>query len=174
MQIRFIIAVISFFATFGISSTLTKLLIGTNAPQSSFVYSENNRSAHRKIVNLLRQDIANGERRFRRLPANGLAETSKHAVYTQVVNQYVNDSESIDDSDLPQDFQAAWRDHMSAWRTHAEYLQKIQDFAAENEFNLTDRRVLRKYRKQNDEISRTWYKALRIARSYGDLPSDIY
>ncbi len=150
---KFITAVVAFSITFGFSTVLAGLL------------GENNQTGQ-KISSLLERDIANGQE---------MEEISRFAYspfeYAEVVTGYVDNSQAIDDTNLPPDFRIAWQTHMQAWRTHANFLnpsncKKKKMSAAEIPHLIT---------KQKYEITTTWLDVLRIARRHGAvIPFNAY
>ena len=82
------------------------------------------------VVELLRQDIRNGEvRRFEIYELFKEAEASSEFSvehYAEYVQEYVDKSQSMDDYDLPSDFRSAWRQHMKAWRDYSNFLEQIE------------------------------------------------
>ena len=83
--------------------------------------------------------------------------------YTEFVSDYVNKSENMDDAGLPSDFQRSWREHMKAWRNYSNFLNK----RAISSHKMSDAEFNEYEFEFNLEINRTWYKTLRIGRSYG-------
>ncbi len=172
MKLKHILAIIAFFATF----IFSVLLIGVPVKKTScFTYNftnsshTHNRATQRKITDLLKRDIANGDFRDLNIRANSnfYLDDTFHipASFVDTVEDYVSKSESINDADLPADFQNAWRDHMKAWRDHADFLETSQTSCLMRSLDSDDMR--RVYLSQDREISRTWYKVLRVAKSHG-------
>ncbi len=160
-----IISIVAFTVTFGFSVVLVGLLFGF--PQNELGYSTVSRSTCadqtcRNIENLIYQDIKNGDLRNYKI-SNSIRSEISYNQYTEFVENYVNQSESMEDYDFPADFQAAWRNHMKAWRDYSDFLnnqarssKKLSraDFSKiDNDFNV--------------EINKTWYETLSIGRSYG-------
>lgn len=113
-----------------------------------------------KISALLIQDIENGrQRNFE------MADADTDYAFSTL--DYVENSEAINDSDLPQDFQNAWHAHMNAWHKHANYLAKIEDEDETSEDVTISRNI--------SEINRTWWEVLRVARRHGaTIPREAY
>ncbi len=176
MKTRIIAAVLSFSATFGCSTALMQFATETPAPQS-YVLRSNNYQTQQKVLLLLDQDISNNKTRrksLRRFEGDYKPPFTQFSLaeYSRAVNRYVNESESLDDSDLPRDFQYAWRAHMRVWREHAEMLNQMQD--ASKVRTMDSREIAQRFYAQNEAISSTWYRVLRIAANYGAFPNDPY
>lgn len=171
MNIKIITAIIAFVATFGTSSALTKFFVGTNAPLSFFKTAVDAQT-QQKMLTLIRQDIKNGEGRFDQLiETNYRGEscpTARLATYSKAVAEYQTKSASMDDADLPADFQAAWRQHMKAWLDHAVLVEKLKVSVENGETSIEE--VYEELDNQPNEINRTWYKTLRIADKYKGNP----
>lgn len=168
MKLKHILAIIAFFATF----IFSVLLIGVPVKETSSFASVSHthtRATQREITNLLKQDIANGD--FRELNVNAYknyssdGDFSNRMTYGDTINRYVTDSESISDANLPSDFQNAWRDHLRAWRSHADFADISQTSCLMRGLDSFDLRLI--YLEQGAEINRTWYKVLRVAKSHG-------
>lgn len=181
MRSKAVLSIIAFLAAFGISVAVTP-----RAPKSTVSpYVKRNCSetiTASKITNLLRQDIENGHARDRKIDGFNNYGSSRRAYlvnFTKTIDEYADASASIDDSDLPNDFKAAWREHMTAWKNHSDFL---------NEYTYVPRRRVngigsgegieiprRQYSEQTKEISDTWFEVLRIARKYDAyIPPDAY
>lgn len=106
-----------------------------------------------KITQIIAKDIENGMNRRQDFSRD-------YYVYALATNDYVTVSENLDVSDLPSDFQAAWQKHMQAWRTHSDFLNEA---GKSSEIDSDFREISSR---QINEINRTWYEVIRIARSY--------
>jgi hypothetical protein len=164
------ISIVAFTLTFGFSVVLVGLLFGF--PQLSFDYSQSaqtkniDQSAY-DIWRLISQDELNGTMRDSSVIKMDLSTQDKVAIatYAKQVDRYLIKSTSLDDSRLPSDFRAAWQEHMKAWENYSEFLNKRNESKAavsNEEFNNLEQ-------KYDEEISRTWFETLRIARSYGAI-----
>ena len=152
MKMKFITAIVAFSITFGFSTVLAGLL------------GENNQTAQR-ISDLLKQDIANGQQMDEIYQSNSSFE------FAEAVNEYVNSSQAIDDTNLPSDFRFVWRTHMEAWRAHADFLIRTDCMRKRMSAEETSRVTI----EQKYEIITTWMNVLRIARRYGAvIPSNAY
>ncbi|MEK7723642.1 MAG: hypothetical protein AAB336_04785, partial [Acidobacteriota bacterium] len=91
-------------------------------------------------------------------------------VYLAVrTNDYVSASENINVDGLPAEFQDAWQRHMQAWRNHTNYLnEKRFDRGFNSNYDAISS-------DQINEINRTWWEVLRIARQNGaKIPRNAY
>ena len=172
MKFKHILAIIAFFATF----IFSVLLIGVPVKKTS-CFTRNfssaahthNRTTQRKITNLLKRDIANGD--FRDLNIRASSDFYSDDTfgipsnYVDEVEDYVSQSEQLNDADLPYNFQNAWREHMRAWREHADFLETSQTSCLMRSLDSDD--IRRVYLSQNAEITKTWHKVLRVAKSHG-------
>ena len=132
----------------------------------------------KSISDFLAQDVSNGRDRdlaVRSIYREDLSseEIYSSAAYTQIINEYTEQSESLDDSGLPEEFQTAWQSHVQAWREHANFLN-------ENKTRCKMRKVkgeefVRTFKQQDAEITATWFKVLSVARKHGVyIPVDYY
>lgn len=168
MNTKIIIALITFCTTFGFSAGLTKLFVGS-APQPAFSYRKQTDNApRREILSLLDSDIRNGRLRDRKIFAAGNPFESDAAfrIYVVESENYANSSAALDDSDLPADLQAAWREHMQVWAEHSRFLKETA--------TLNNAEAMRVYRQSDREITRTWFNVLRTAARYGAYPANAY
>lgn len=175
MKTKIITAIIAFAATFLSSAALTGLLVGKRVLPVSTVYRTVSAQTQKRILILLRQDISNGEKRD-----NALFQTEYYrqplsavsvGVYAEVIGEYQTKSASINDTDLPQDFQSAWRQHMKAWRDHSVFLDQLKQ-SAETQ-SMTAQEIAGRLNDRDDAINRTWYKVLRIASKYNANPYEV-
>lgn len=135
----------------------------------------------KSISDFLAQDAGNGFERDVYAQSLFGEDISKVDVYTssayqQIIGEYTEKSENLDDSGLPADFQAAWRDHVAAWRDHANFLNKNNgNHCKMHKQKINDDEFARAYTQQDMEITRTWYKVLAVARQHGVcIPRDYY
>ena len=158
-MMKFITGIVAFTLTFAFSVAL----IGF--PQVDFLPSEirGNSQTQQNIASLLHRDVRNGEERFDKIDFQ--SEKSVYfEEYTKAVNEYVDKSASMNDADLPPDFQVAWREHMRAWRDYADFLNSSETV---NASSCSFSRLEDSY---NREISVTWSEVLQIGREYGANP----
>ena len=153
---KFITGIVAFTLTFVFSVALVGF------PKADFLPFEAQFSSPtaRNIASLVQRDVRNGDERFNKI--NFSAErTAYFEAYSDAVNEYVDKSESMDDVDLPADFQTAWREHMKAWRDYSNFLNKCGTKKMDDsEFGQLDRTY-------NREISVTWQEVLQVGREYG-------
>jgi succinate dehydrogenase/fumarate reductase flavoprotein subunit len=151
MKTKNILHLVAFVLTFAVSVSV-----------AGVVKSFQGLSTGEKITNVLSQDINNGlsRRTNYKNSINYIAEKT---------DEYVSASEKLNVSGLPEDFQAAWQKHMQAWRIHADYLNERK---YSREFNADYDAVSAN---QSNEINRTWYEVLRVARENGaKIPRNAY
>lgn len=168
MKTKHYTALFAFVATFAISATVAGFF---KIEQGAFVLWDETKTAQ-KITELLSKDIANGRERI-------LNED-----YAITTLSYVDNSESLDDSNLPSDFRQAWRAHMKAWRSHSDFLNntpryvEVSAHRTANEYrtaNESSRRVRKLFSQNVNEINRTWSKVLKIAEKHGaEIPAGAY
>ena len=153
---KFITGIVAFTLTFIFSVAL----IGF--PKADFLPFEirGNNQTQQNISSLLQRDDRNGDERFDKIDFN-TERLTYFAEYTTAVNEYVDKSESMNDADLPTDFQSAWREHMKAWRDYSNFLNKCETKKMDDsDFAQLDKNY-------NREISVTWQEVLQVGREYG-------
>lgn len=159
---KFITGIVAFTLTFGFSVAL----IGF--PKTDFVSFEirENSQEQQNIASLLRRDIRNGRERDKKLDdMDLLSEKPVYSeAYIKIVNEYVDKSSSMDDADLPADFQVVWHEHMQAWQDYADFINSSENI---KKSSCLLSRLEDNY---NQEISVTWYEVLRVGREYGANP----
>ncbi|MDQ4122481.1 MAG: hypothetical protein M3209_13675 [Acidobacteriota bacterium] len=176
MTTKILTAALAFFTTFGFSSLLMQFAL--DKPQTRtgtrWIY---NKPINKQVLRFLESDIRNGQERMGRLSHpewHYMPPFSRPSIaeYSEAVESYINKSGSMDDSELPHDFQIAWREHMKAWRDYSAFLQSLEDFSIEE----SDRRAIRKLHKEKDaQITATWFEVLKIAgKNYGAYPANAY
>jgi hypothetical protein len=151
MKTKSILHLVTFVLTFAVSVTVAgafKSLQGASTAE--------------KITQVLTEDIANGTTRRKKCRNTN--------IYLAVrTNDYVSASEKLDTTGLPNDFRAAWQNHMRAWRNHSDYLN-------ENKYSSGfDADYDEVSARQISEINRTWWEVLRIAKTNGaTIPAGAY
>lgn len=169
MRIKTILSLSTFFTAF----VLSVLLVGVPKDYSynRFVKVYDPQETRLAIQVLLDQDNSNGIERNQTISSlNDAADQadgneSYYTNFAEATEQYVSSSESIEDSNLPSDFQAAWHIHMNAWRDQADYI---------NRMNSSNRTIdSGKYRRQTYKINQSWLQVLRVARKYG-VDTSVY
>ncbi|MDQ3634375.1 MAG: hypothetical protein M3405_07675 [Acidobacteriota bacterium] len=171
---KFISGFTAFILTFVLSVSLVGLLFGFPKLENSqqiFQLRTNNSIAKYKIKSLLKRDVfRNGFARSKKIRSiegyRSMSDVELYSndTYRQAMNEYFIKSSSMNDSNLPRDFQYAWRKHMQAWQKQATYLNSINDVnnsASSSNFHSSS------YSDNTTEINETWYQVLRIAERYG-------
>jgi hypothetical protein len=176
MRSKTILSIAAFIVAFVLSTAFASLFIVKSEylpleyntkKTSCFKNRVNSNYAAGKIETIIKQDISNGRQRRE---VTSLYQTDEEqlsnnnfsfADYAENVEQYVDASSSMDDGELPREFQSAWRKHMKAWRDYSDFLQKTNKNGSNIEhFDRAETRY-------SAEINFTWYEVLRIGRSYG-------
>lgn len=165
MRSKHIIAIAAFFTCFAVSSFLVGLLFPKDTTELYEIVNVRPQAdaADERILVLLRQDVENGDERDGEI-FDYWIENERFlslAAKTRILSEYAENSASIDDSGLPQDFQIAWRKHMEAWADYSDFLRKVENAGMSSE-NIN--RVEWQYER---DINSTWYEVLRVGRSYG-------
>lgn len=175
MNTRIIAAALAFFTTFGFSSLLMRFAYNQPEQQTSrWIYRK---PVNKQVLRFLERDIRNGQQRLAGLSQpegfyTPFVSRFDLIEYSNAVSDYVNKSNSMDDSELPQDLRAAWREHMRAWMGYRNLLKEFQSYSARD---FEDYGVERMHEDRTDEIDRTWFKVLRIAGdNYGAYPANAY
>lgn len=195
-HMKHLFGIVAFALTFGLSTALVGLLFGF--PQNKNTQVENDSTVAKRIEKLLKRDLRNGmlRKRVQHTAYKSWAEkgstdikNGKHSIraFREAVSEYVYASSTMNDSDLPRDFQRAWRMHMKAWKKQAGFLQKFEELEFNNEspsqtndavnLNSVDSKVVdkttelaklsKRYNCNIMKINRTWYQVLRVAQRYG-------
>lgn len=152
MRTKHHLALFAFVVTFAFSAVIANFLKVENGALTLW----NETKSAQKITELLRQDVANGQERI----------LNEDYVITTLA--YVNNSENLDDSNLPSDFQRAWRAHMNAWRDHSDFLLEGRRYRS----NASLQRTLSR---NTTEINRTWLRVLQTAKEHGaEIPAGAY
>ncbi len=171
MRSKHIAALITFFATFAFSAFIALLFAAPKIYQIPPVKTYDSRCSKRlgvKIRGFLDQDKRNGfERRYYEFSDEGVVVSrSSVAEEADSITAYYSKSGSMNASDFPSDFQAAWDDHMRAWSEYSDFMQRAKNrrLTSENIYQNRDEYI--------DDINSTWYEVLDIGRKYGaDLPA---
>ncbi len=163
MKTKHITALVTFVITFALSAFLVTLLRPPTVSQTRKVIVNRGCSYTnaQRITQLLQQDIANAN-----IPREFSSHQSSLAASTEY---YVSASESLSYQDLPTDFQTAWQNHMRAWRNQVDLYNTFEDDFSQDE------ETLKMSARNTEEINRTWWEVLRIAKKYGSLiPEGAY
>lgn len=169
MRSKQILSIIAFITTFVLSSAFAFLFIDRSVPTVSFSNFETRNTGCRQdaetklaVESFLRQDISNGRERLWRI--NGSDDSSAKSYlekYADSVEQYADESGSMNFRHLPYDFQIRWKAHMRAWRDYSDFLNNAKDSVDSEDESF--------YRDQNEyliDINSTWYSVLRVGRNY--------
>lgn len=172
-----ILSIIAFLITFSFSVSVGYLFLDYPEPQVKLetqpLYSSKKKpcpktKVAKKISRLMQDDIDNGyvreveEKEFLNSKTHSFWKPSSE--YVNNISRYVKSMNDLDDTDLPEDFQTAWRNHVKAWEKHEAFLIKLKFV---NKSNINVENISEKYNAQNAEISVTWDETKRIAESYG-------
>lgn len=154
-------------AAFTLTFVFSVALIGF--PKAEIVPFEirGDSQTQQNVASLLRRDIGNGEQRDVKIDKID-SESSKSVYfeeYKKFINEYVSKSSSLNDADLPPDFQIAWRAHMQAWQDYADFLNSLETV------KIPGWLFSRLEDEYDQEISRTWYEVLRVGKDYGANPA---
>lgn len=158
-MMKFITGIVAFTLTFVFSVSLVGF------PNTEVIPFEirGNSQIQQNISSLLRRDIRNGKKRDKKIDnIDSQSEKADHfREYKKSINEYVDKSSSMNDADLPPDFQTAWREHMKAWQDYTDFLNSAETVKTPSWLfsRLED--------EYNQEISETWYEVLRVGREYG-------
>lgn len=175
MRSKTILSIIAFIAAFGISVAITPRT-ATSYVTPAYQPKRCTETA-RLITNLLEQDIANGRSRDRKMyqvRKQGVSSDSAiyHLNHTAAILAYYKASNSINTQNLPGEFLSAWSEHMNAWEAYADFLNENVDSDGNI---LREKSFYRSSAAHTREISETWYKVLRLARTYGaEIPAGAY
>lgn len=140
----------TFIAGFFIEKSIYPTIVRVRYDKPTSCYLRRGRETARRIETLIEQDQSYGRERNRK---------------NSSVAGYVADARSIDDSNLPPDFQAAWHAHLQAWSNYSALIEAAQA-AAETE-NSSQEAYQELAGSYNADINSTYYEVLRIAREYG-------
>lgn len=165
MKTKHILALVAFVATFFLSSLLvSKILpkaLAYRQPQRVFSIRGCSVPTNQRITQLIQQDIDNTNN-FRDNYPSGLGLAAR-------TENYVNASENLSYEDLPVEFQNAWLNHMRAWRKQANLYNTLESDDVE------DATIIRMRSRNSEEINRTWWEVLRIAKQNGAIiPNGAY
>ncbi len=171
MKLKTFLSLATFALTFIFSANLASLFIELPSRQSVLVNERtfcNANKSENEIFNLLRQDQLFGQERNKKYTASvtDLKINPKKAIQTdfEITNEYVDASASLDDSDLPRDFQIVWRKHLKAWRDYTNFVYRS---SSKSTFTKNE---LQNYQSQldelNSEITSTWIDVLDVGEIY--------
>lgn len=152
MRMKHYAALFAFIAAFAMSAVAANFF---KVEKGALVLWDETRTAQ-KINELLTEDVANGH------------ERDLSADYIGTTLNYTDEMENLDDANLPADFRRAWREHKSAWRVQSNLLLNVRQYRSNESLQ-------RAWKRNNDEITRTWYKVLQIAKEHNaEIPAGAY
>ena len=158
MQIKNIISATAFITFFTIS-----LLMGTVFTSSVFsgiFHKEINPQTQAKIYDILQKDLQNKMDRANYRENNGGGDLA----FVKAVKDYGEKSNNMKISDLPEDFQMAYKDYATASREFADFFINIESMP--NEINMNHIESLISDRK-SDEQRKYWKNVVSVSKSYG-------
>jgi len=163
MRSKNILSIVAFIVAFGLSAAFANIFI-----------TETQTETADKITVLISRDKNNGRESDRAFYEYGAAifsssDNSAISGYAKAVEWYVEQSSSMDASDLPSDFQIKWRAHMKAWRNCSDFFNRMKK--PSNRAALTGKELKEVEAFHNREISRTWEEVLQNGANYG---ADVY
>lgn len=171
MRSKHIAALITFFATFAFSAFIALLFAAPKLKEVTPVittfevktYNHKRCGTAYKIKEFLERDKQNGL--IRQVDDDSSDDVSDLSRRAEAISKYAYTSSKMDANGFPRDFQAAWNQHMEAWRNRAVLLRKESNkrTVSEDFAELENEHV--------SEINSTWQEVLRVGREYGaDLP----
>ncbi|HXG86094.1 MAG TPA: hypothetical protein VNI84_18890 [Pyrinomonadaceae bacterium] len=183
MRIKTILSIAAFSTAFIFSAAFAGLFIDKSENQSSPIigsgynrkptscFKNGNKGATaEKITAILEQDDRNGvilDRKLYQIDGFYISpfKSSSFEQYADATSEYADESGSIEDDRLPQEFQTAWRAHIKAWRDYADFLENTKSAAVRTEMGeKTFETMSNKY---NTNINLTWYAVLHLAAKNG-------
>lgn len=118
------------------------------------------------ICDLLKKDISNGDTRTESYYDSDSSALKK----AKAVQKYVDTSSSMRVSNLPKDFQIAWKKHMQAWRNYSDYLNRN----VKNKDNFDEDFYNEREDEFNNKIDSTWQDVLDTAdQYYPDIRAEV-
>ncbi len=182
MRSKNILSIAAFTIAFSFSVVIASLFITKTYPTTYEVvsyssgstcskrhYNQYQSPTAREITELIRQDKSNGRERSKNtygaeVNFRPAFESARFADYVESVEEYVDESSSLDVSELPRDFQQKWAKHMKAWRNYSDFLNEIKssDFKKSKIETLVSADDV-----YSEEINQTWYEVLELGVDYG-------
>ena len=179
MSTKFITNIVVFATTLFLSVWLIGIPPQMRLSEGNLYAVQNYGRTSADIESLLNQDIQNGQDRRMEMDSvldrdDSFSEVSpvEFADFADAVSEYADKSASLDDTNLPQDFRAAWQAHMNEWREHADFLEKLKQPSFKKKFSAE--KIAKIDGNQSHKINVTWYKVLRIAESYNAFPENPF
>lgn len=182
MRSKTILSIAAFIVAFAFSTAFAGLFIAKSAyqsvltvpanqnRQSTSCFTKRGRYTADKIEVFISQDVSNGRERDRKLyeidrDYRPSFMSKSFSDYSAVISEYVDESNALDETALPQEFQNAWRAHLKAWRDYANFLETIKTSSDSEKLNGKAAYELESH--FNAEINSTWYEVLRVGGTYG-------
>ncbi len=184
MRSKTILSIAAFVIAFSFSVVLASFFVVKSYQTTTYGYSDYSSGAtcsksHRniyqsatakKIAAFIQADKENGYERDRKIFGVGKDfrppfEDSSFPDYVEVVEEYVDASSSLDESELPLKFQAAWREHIKTWQDYSEFLNEMKSSSKRK--NAEMKELLSEDNHYSADINRTWYEVLHIAETQG-------
>ena len=173
MRSKNILSIAAFIIAFAFSAVFASLFVTKQTiPTETYVFADSgtrptscwhSRESYTadKIETFLRRDISNGRERDRKAYQTG-EDVGAFAQYTEAMEEYTDLANELNESGLPQNFQIAWREHVSAWNNYTEFLKNS---------GKAETRNIEQFRRAHDrydnEVDTTWDEVLRVAKAYG-------
>lgn len=175
MRSKDIVSIIAFISAFAVSAAFASLFIDKSQYTNYNIYAVKNYSACQNgdqtckdILSLLVRDVRNGQTRQDDYDYSLSEKGNVSPKYAESVADYADNSGSMNDENLPSDFQSAWREHMQAWRDYSNFLNEV------SENKIADESFRRLEDKYTRNINKTWAKVLKIGRGYGASSPYVY
>lgn len=129
-------------------------------------------------MKFLLEDRENGKARNKRLRQIPLEDNyypiTSLPEYSDTISEYLKKSESLDDSNLPKDFQYVWQQHLQTWRVHSNHSNQIKEMVEQGE-NKKEINKAEANPVTGDDIEGSWETVKQIAEKYGAiLPEENY
>ena len=173
MRSKNILSIVAFIAAFGLSAAFASLFISKNSTvgynSTSYCQFKRKTPTATAISILIAADYNNARVRDRKIYAiSETAALSSNSVafadYARATEEYVDDSSSISQNNLPDDFKRAWREHLRAWRDSSNFLNKAADISSRSSMTAEEFDEADNFYGQ--EINRTFEKVLEIGNRY--------
>ncbi|MDQ6787606.1 MAG: hypothetical protein M3033_12435 [Acidobacteriota bacterium] len=173
MKIKSILSIAAFSTAFILSTFLAGLFVDKSDYQSNLVppVSENQLQNYRqpdsselqkRIWMFLDEDRDNGLAMGRELRSSQTPDLVVNE-QTATINLSIK-MNRMTDADLPSDFRAAWENHVTAWDTQASFLRRA---VKSGNRQTMDDDLMSDYRKNYQEIDRTYFVLLGVAENHG-------
>lgn len=137
-------------------------------------------SKNTEIFQLLQSDHNYGQERDKEIERNSKQGTISQSELAEIVlkyarsnEDYVRKSSSINDSQLPAEFQVAWRRHLNAWKEYVVFLKQRSSSltslstGSHEEFVNFHKKYIEEDQKYFKPIEDTWIEVEKITKQYG-------